>query len=293
MTTTRTGETTLLLIDVQNDFHPGGSLAVPSANEDAKRIASFIRNHGSEIDQIVATLDSHHKMHIAHPSFWVSVDKKHPDPFTIITTDDIVSEKWLPRQDVKINVSKLLDPGVFDMQNVLDSNGNFDLKLYCIEYSKRLQHAGRFQICIWPEHCLIGTNGHCVVPVVRQAIEEWSEQTGGSVEWVLKGQNLLTEMYSALAAEVPVCSETKFNDKLRDRLLQSDRLIVCGQAMSHCVNYSMRDIVDHWPKEKVSNIVLATDCSSAVPGFEQAADAFQKEMKDAGVCLCPIDNSLA
>jgi hypothetical protein len=55
----------------------------------------------------------------------------------------------------------------------------------------------------------------------------------------------------------------------------------------------MRDIVDHWPKEKVSNIVLATDCSSAVPGFEQAADAFQKEMKDAGVCLCPIDNSLA
>ena len=32
--------TTLLIIDPQNDFHPGGSLAIPTADEDAERIAA-------------------------------------------------------------------------------------------------------------------------------------------------------------------------------------------------------------------------------------------------------------
>jgi len=287
---------TLLLIDVQNDFHPGGSLAIPTADKDAERIAEFIRENGNSIDRIVATMDSHHKMHIAHPCFWISgdADKKHPEPFTIITTEDIISRKWIPRPDLKLPADEsLLDPSVFsDMTAVVDADGNLDLTKYCIEYSRLLEEKGRFKVCIWPEHCLIGTPGHCVVDGVRQAMEEWSEATGGSIEWVLKGQNLLAEMYSALAADVPVCSATKFNDKLQESLLSSDRLIVCGQAMSHCVNYTLRDIVDHWPREDTCKIILATDCCSAVPGFEAAADTFQKDMTDAGIRLCPIGEAL-
>lgn len=286
------GGTTLLLIDVQKDFHPGGSLAIPTADKDAERIAQFIRNNASSIDRIVATLDSHHKLHIAHPSFWISSDKKHPDPFTIITTDDLIAEKWIPRPDLKLDES-LLDPAVFtEMDTVVDSNGNLDISKYCIEYSRQLEEKGRFKICIWPEHCLIGTDGHNVVDSVRQAMEEWSEATGGSIEWVFKGQNLLTEMYSALAADVPVCSETTFNEELQNSLASSDRLIVCGQAMSHCVNYTLRDFVEHSPKDGGPKIILATDCCSAVPGFEDAAETFRKDMKEAGVELCPIEDAL-
>jgi nicotinamidase/pyrazinamidase len=61
-----TTKTTLLLVDVQNDFHPGGSLAIPTADEDARRIAALITQHGDKIHRIVATLDSHLKLHIAH-----------------------------------------------------------------------------------------------------------------------------------------------------------------------------------------------------------------------------------
>ena len=64
--------TTLLLIDVQKDFHPGGSLAIPTADQDAERTAQWIRRNSAQIDRIVATLDSHSKLHIAHPGFWVS-----------------------------------------------------------------------------------------------------------------------------------------------------------------------------------------------------------------------------
>eukprot|EP00970_Alexandrium_tamarense_P012248 scaffold2849_cov203-Alexandrium_tamarense.AAC.1 len=47
-------------------------------------------------------------------------------------------------------------------------------------------------------------------------MDEWSHKTGGSVEWVDKGQNLLTEMYSALCAEVPVNKKTSFDFDLLD-----------------------------------------------------------------------------
>lgn len=57
------GGRVLVLVDVQNDFHPGGSLAVPNADQDSKRIASLIlrsmeSGHRS-IDRIICTMDSH------------------------------------------------------------------------------------------------------------------------------------------------------------------------------------------------------------------------------------------
>lgn len=58
--------------------------------------------------------------------------------------------------------------------------------------------SGKFKLIIWPEHCLIGTKGFCMVDEVHQALQNWSMATGGTIEWVLKGENLLTESYSAL-----------------------------------------------------------------------------------------------
>lgn len=284
------GGTTLLLVDCQKDFHPGGSLAIPTANEDADRIANLIRRHAGSIDRIVATMDSHHKLHIAHPSFWESggIDNEHPAPFTIISTNDIVSGKWKPRDHIKMPVGEpLVDAAIFqNFHKVVDSDGTFNLTKYCIEYTRQLEAKGRFKLCIWPEHCLIGSDGHCVENNIQSAMLEWSEKTGGSIEWVLKGENLLTEMYSALAADVPISSLTSFNQDLQNTLLLSDRLLVCGQAMSHCVNYTLRDIVNHWPRNSMAKISLLTDCASAVPGFEAVAIKFQEDMKAAGINLC-------
>ena len=102
----------------------------------------------------------------------------------------------------------------------------------------------------------------------------------------MKGQNLLTEMYSALEADVPVSKETSFNEKLQQSLLKSKKLVVCGQAMSHCVNYTLRDIVTNWPKERRADITLLSDCASSVPGFEAAADEFQNDMNESGIKIC-------
>lgn len=55
--------------------------------------------------------------------------------------------------------------------------------------------------------------------------------------------------------------------------------------MSHCVNYTLRSIVERWPKEKLGTISLLTDCASSVPGFEASGEIFQKDMIAIGVDL--------
>ncbi len=102
---------------------------------------------------------------------------------------------------------------------------------------------------------------------------------------VTSGQNLLTEMYSAIQAEVPVDASTSLNHNLIGLLRSSDKLIVCGQALSHCVNFTVRDIVKHCPIDERGKISILTDCTSAVPGFDAAADEFLKDMKAEGVSL--------
>lgn len=279
--------TTLVLVDVQKDFHPGGSLAIPTADADAERIATLLRSHPEKITRVVATMDSHQKLHIAHPGFWVSGEDgtSRPGPFTIISSQEIVDGKWKPRSGLKIPANTI-DASIFpDYNQVLDSDGSIDLLKYSIQYTKKLEEKGKFKLCIWPEHCLIGSVGHTMVDVVFAAVQEWSQTTGGSVEWVLKGENLLTESYSALEAEVPIDKTTSFASNLQTSLEESDHLLLCGQAMSHCVNYTARSIIERWPKDKLSNITLLTDCASSVPGFEEAGDLFQTEVKALGVQL--------
>jgi nicotinamidase/pyrazinamidase len=246
--------------------------------------------------------DTHQKLHIAHPCFWTNAATgQHPKPFTIISAADLKRGVWKPRIDFHLPLNNddddcrvtdsVIDATIFgNLETVVRKNNgsgkqSLDMEKYCLEYATRLEQKGRFQICIWPEHCLLGSTGHAMVDCVQQALYDWTDTTGRSVEWVLKGQNCLTEMYSALAADVPVSKETAFNEELLRSLQTTDRLIVCGQAMSHCVNFTVRDIVKKWPQDQTHRINLLTDCASAVPGFQDAASLFQTDMKEAGVQL--------
>ena len=62
----------LILVDVQNDFCEGGSLAVAGGAEVARRISAHVLGHANEYDTIVATADWHDDPggHFAdHPDF--------------------------------------------------------------------------------------------------------------------------------------------------------------------------------------------------------------------------------
>ena len=252
----------LFIIDPQNDFHPGGALGVPGAHEDSQRIADFIRNNLQAIDEIYVSLDSHHRIHIAHGVFWKNSAGEHPSPFTLIHSEDVANNTWTPVDEAK--------------------------REYALQYTKDLEEKGRFVVCIWPEHCLIGTKGHAVAPVLNSALQEWVAQKMTAVEYIHKGMNCLTEMYSAIAAEVPIPEDpsTNLNRRLLERLHNADNLFFCGEAKSHCVNHTMRDVAAHWQKDP-SALILLNDCTSAVPGFEAAAQQFEQDMRAFG---CQILN---
>ena len=284
---------TLLLIDVQKDFHSGGSLAIPGADEDAERIVQFITTNSNRLHRILCTFDSHYKLHIAHPCFWIHhATKEHPKPFTIISSQDVQNGVWIPRPEMTVYDhmidSNLLMGGTSSLDetscNIMDPDtGKIDIQKYCIEYTRRLEQNQKFQLCIWPEHCLMGSVGHTLVENVLDAIHTWTETTGRNVEYIYKGQNLYTEMYSALAADVPISKDTSFNQTLHDSIASSDQLFIAGQALSHCVNYTTRDIVQHWPQSRLKHVHIVVDCASPVTGFENDAQQFLSEMKDAGV----------
>lgn len=49
----------LIIVDVQNDFCEGGSLAVEGGNQVARDISSHLENHGGDYDLVIATRDWH------------------------------------------------------------------------------------------------------------------------------------------------------------------------------------------------------------------------------------------
>ena len=257
----------VLLIDPQVDFcEPYGSLFVPGAVEDCVQISKFIENKKKDIDSIVVTLDTHQRYHIAHPRFWVDEDgENRPKPFTEITFEDVKNGKWraFTPEHQKIAEDYLGKP---------DENG------VVIEH-----------LTIWPEHCLIGSVGHTVQPGVMGALKKWEEYDNRSVLYVLKGTNAFSEHFSAIRAEQIRDDDPKtdVNQSLLDHLNEYETILVMGEARSHCVKATIEDIIQYglWKSDENSEkeisvmgekIILCSDASSAIPGFEEAVGELHK-----------------
>ena len=249
--------TALLIIDAQYDFcHPEGALYVPGADQDVIRIASLIRQHARQIHQVIVTLDTHHVLNIAHPGFWVDQEGNPPAPFTPITASDVDSGRWIPRYEAE----------------------------YAREYVRTLEEQGEFQHFIWPEHCLVGTRGAALDDAVAEALREWVHRTGRDYEAVVKGIHPFAEHFGVFRAQVPVpgAPETELNTSLITLLNRNDRVLLVGEARSHCVGTSMKQVLRYAP-ELVPKLVVLTDCMSDVTGLGHLADPIYAEAHDQGV----------
>ncbi|WP_080237621.1 cysteine hydrolase family protein [Spirosoma rigui] len=246
-----------LIIDTQFDFcHPDGALFVPGAEQDVERMASLIRNHAGRIDHIVVTLDTHHRLDIAHPLFWTNVRGEHPAPFTRITLEDVVSERWIPR---------------FAADQVRT-------------YIRNLESDGQFQHFIWPPHCLIGSRGAALHDTLFEALNYWTQQRDRDYVAVQKGLYPLTEHFGIFRAQVPdpAVPDTQLNTTLIADLDRFDTIYLMGEAKSHCVANSLKQLLDYAPA-LVSKLVLVTDCTSDVTGLGYLADPIYAEARERNV----------
>lgn len=265
----------LLIIDPQNDFcdlpedylpvDPASgkaqspALPVPGAHADMLRLADLLRRGHAGLAHISVTLDSHHRLDIAHPTFWRRGDGDAVAPFTEITADDVRAGTCLPR-----------DPGALSR---------------ALAYLDALEAAGRYRLMVWPVHCEIGSWGHNVHPDVRAAYNLWEDGSLGVVTKVTKGSNPWTEHYSAVMAEVPDPDDpaTQLNRALINSLAASDRIYIAGEAASHCVRATTEHLVEHFGQRDIAKLVLVTDCMSPVSGFGRHSDRFVDAMKARGV----------
>lgn len=250
----------LFLIDAQNDFCDlKGALRVENADQDMYRLSEFMKK--INFGMIMATLDTHHAYSIFHPSFWIDKDTKHPAPFTLITKEDVDSGKWM---------------ATFPQAQTLAQ-----------AYVTKLAEGNRFSLVIWPEHCLQGTWGSNLFPVIGDALSEWERKNQNSIVYVTKGLNPYTEFYSAFRAEIPLkdVDNTNFNAFLYEQIKSSPgKILIAGEASNFCVMHTIKDLVNYdaikGDGSITEKLIYLSDCCSPVTGFEDKQKEFISFLND-------------
>jgi nicotinamidase-related amidase len=271
----------LLLVDCQNTFCiPGFELFVAGrsgngAVEDNLRLCRFIYQNLPAITRIIPTLDTHAAMQIFHPIFWVNGKGEHPKGGqTVISLEDVRSGNW------KVNPA---------MADSVVPGGYEKLRRYAEHYVGKLTEAGKYPLMIWPYHAMLGGIGHALVSSVEEAVFFHAIARKSQMRCQIKGEHPLTEHYSVLHTEVRQDEEGKAiagpGSDLLETLLGFDALIIAGQAKSHCVAWTVDDLLGE-PGARApgaaDKVYLLEDCTSpvVVPGVvdftERAGRAFQR-----------------
>jgi nicotinamidase-related amidase len=278
--------TCLLLIDVQNTFClPEFELFVAGqsgrgAIEDNQHLCEFIYRNLAEITEIVATMDTHQAMQIFHPVFWVDAAGRHPQSHTSIHWEDIQAGIW----QVNTAIATQLFPHAPDR-----------LSAYAHHYVQHLDRLGKFPLTIWPYHSMLGGIGHSLVSAVEEAIFFHNLVRYSQTHFEIKGNHPLTENYSVFSPEVDSDEQGQVmlskNTAFFERILSFDRILIAGQAKSHCVAWTVADLMAEIQTRDpaiAQRIYLLEDCMSPVVvpdvvDFTQIAEASFAEFAAAGM----------
>ena len=270
-------------IDAQIGFScPGASLFVPGAVEDTQRTIEWLYRNLDRITQLHFSLDTHRVFQIFHPAWWIDDDGKHPAPFTPITTKDVRDGRYKP----------VMHPAE------------------CLEYVKKLEASGKYTLTIWPYHTLLGGVSHALVPALMEAAMFHSLVRSSQTHFETKGTHAMTENYSVLSPEVRELggqSVGTFNAAFFKMLMEFDRVYVFGQAKSHCVLSTLRDMQEHIASvdpKLMSKVWVLEDATSPVPAppldplppaldFPRIADQAFVELRAAGMNLVKTTDPIA
>ena len=275
----------LVAVDVQNTFCiPGFELYVggrsgTGAVDDNRRLCEFIYRNLRMITQICPTMDTHQPMQIFHPIFLVNDKGEHPAPFTLISEEDVKKGLW------RFNSV---------LCHSLQINEGYGQR-HLLHYTNTLKEGGKYDLTIWPYHAMLGGIGHALTSSVEEAIFFHSIARHSQPNFQIKGDNPFTEHYSVLGPEVlegpdgkPIAQK---NAKFIEMLLQFDAVVIAGQAKSHCVAWTIDDLVEDvlvQDKRLAEKVYLLEDCTSpvVVPGvidYTDQANAAFRRFADAGM----------
>ena len=262
----------LLLIDAQNTFCiPGFELFVGGrsgrgAVDDNIRLSEFIYRNLGNITHITVTMDTHTPQQIFHPLFFVDKDGNHPAPYTDIHAAELRAGKWKFNSALAPNFQIAPEYGQQMMMH----------------YAEELELKGKYALTIWPYHAMLGGIGHALVPALEEAIFFHSIARLVQPDFEIKGDRPFTENYSVIGPEVVTGPMGEIlgsrNMKFIQQLKDVDKLYIAGQAKSHCVAWTVSDLLEDIQATDpvlAEKIYLLEDCTSpvVVPGVVDHTDA--------------------
>ena len=285
----------LLVVDAQNTFCvPDFELFVAGrsgrgAVDDSRRLCDFVYRNLGAITQTFPSLDTHHAMQVFHAVWLVDEHGEHPAPYTLVSADDVTAGRW--RVNPAVADSLGLDPDY--------------TARHLAHYTRRLAEGGKYDLTIWPYHAMLGGIGHALVSAVEEALFFHGMARSSQPDFQVKGDNPLTEHYSMLGPEVTEGPDGERlggrNVELIEKLLTFDAVAVAGQAKSHCVAWTIDDLLRSDSAQEgrlAQRMYLLEDCTSpvVVPGvvdYTDEADAAFDRFARAGVHVVrstdPID----
>jgi nicotinamidase-related amidase len=271
----------LVAVDVQNTFCiPEFELFVAGrsgsgAVDDNRRLCEFLYRNLDTITQVVPTLDTHQAMQVFHAVWLVDEEGRHPEPYTLVSAEDIASGRW--HVDPAVAESLGFDPEY--------------AQRHLAHYTRALAETGKYELTIWPYHALIGGIGHALVSAVEEAIFFHTIARRSQADFQPKGRSPLTEHYSVLGPEVTRGPDGEVlgekNSALLEKLFAFDAVVIAGQAKSHCVAWTIDDLLTS-ERSLAERVYLLEDCTSpvVVPGvvdFTDQADAAFRRFAEAGM----------
>jgi len=274
----------VLAVDIQNTFSiPDFELFVAGrsgtgAVDDNRRLCEFLYRNLGEITQVFPSLDTHHAMQVFHAIWLVDERGDHPAPYTLVSAEDVATGRW------RLNSAVAEALGI-DIDYA---------ERHLAYYTRRLAEGGKYDLTIWPYHAMLGGIGHALVSSVEEAIFFHGLARYSNPDFQVKGDNPLTEHYSMLGPEVTQGPDGdrlggKYTE-LIEKLLTFDAVVVAGQAKSHCLAWTIDDLLDDEDvRERLAErTYLLEDCTSpvVVPGvvdYTDEADAAFERYAAAGM----------
>jgi nicotinamidase-related amidase len=275
----------LVAIDIQNTFCiPGFELYVggrsgTGAVDDNRRLCQFIYQNLASITEIYPTLDTHQTQQIFHAVFLVDEHGNHPAPYTLVTASDITQGRWRFNEAVAHSLG--LETAY--------------VQRHLAHYTAALEANQKYALTIWPYHALLGGIGHALVPAIEEAIFFHAMARDAQPRFQMKGNQPLTEHYSVLGPEVLTDPDGMLiasrNQPLVDALLEFDVIVIAGQAKSHCVAWTIQDLlngINNRDRKLTRKVYLLEDCSSPVVvssaiDYTEDADAAYQRFEEAGM----------
>jgi nicotinamidase-related amidase len=268
----------LLAVDVQNTFCiPDFELFVAGrsgtgAVDDNRRLCEFIYRNLGTITQIFPSLDTHDAMQVFHAIWLLDEHGDHPGPYTLVSAQDVKTGRWS------------MNPAVAEALGI-----DVDYaERHLAHYTRSLAEGGKYNLTIWPYHAMLGSIGHALVSAVEEAVFFHSIARHSQPDFQVKGNNPLTEHYSMLGPEVTEGPDGDSlggkNIELIEKLLTFDAVVVAGQAKSHCMAWTIDDLLEEEAagERLAERTYLLEDCTSAVvvPGVvdytDEADGAFER-----------------